>query len=82
MTSKLIPFPARPKTQIEKDRRARPYAAACANAAAAKMARKLKTATPADLGWPELTPKQLIASEWCSSFHGDEGPFFEDDGAA
>jgi hypothetical protein len=30
---------------------------------AAEMARKLQHSTPADMGWPDVTPEQLIEGE-------------------
>jgi hypothetical protein len=31
---------------------------------AIEMARKLEDSTPAEMGWPELSPEELIASEF------------------
>jgi hypothetical protein len=35
-----------------------------ARAMAAEMRRNLEDATPEELGWPHLTPDELVASEW------------------
>lgn len=48
-----------PNLQSENERRA----AAVANEAANEMARQLEHATPAELGWPDMTAEGLIESE-------------------
>ena len=35
-----------------------------ANEMAAEMRRKLEDATPEELGWPDMTPDELVAAEW------------------